>query len=125
SNSKQLTAAAILLLAEQHKLSLDDKLARFLPELARAQDISLRQLLAHTSGYPDYYAQDYLLAPTQKDTTAQAILDGWAKGPLVFEPGTRYQYSNTGYVVLGEVVRKASGQPLFSFLRQQVFDKLG
>jgi CubicO group peptidase (beta-lactamase class C family) len=124
SNSKQLTAAAILLLAEQHKLSLDDKLARFFPKLTRAQDISLRQLLTHTSGYQDYYAPDYLPPYMQVDTTPQAILAHWAMQPLDFEPGTRYQYSNTGYVVLGQVVEKVSGQPLLDFLRQHVFNEL-
>src|SRR5262249_12247442 len=113
------------LLAERHKLSLDDKLSRFLPKLARAKDISLRQLLTHTSGYQDYYAPDYLPPYMQVDTTPQAILAHWAMQPLDFEPGTRYQYSNTGYVVLGQVGEQVSGQPLLAFLRQQVFDKLG
>ncbi len=118
SNSKQLTATAILLLAEEHKLSLDDKVARFLPDLTRAQDVTLRQLLTHTAGYQDFYADDYVPPFMQKDTTAQAILDGWAKKPLDFEPGTRWQYSNTGYVVLGVIVEKASGRPLvFSTMR--------
>jgi CubicO group peptidase (beta-lactamase class C family) len=125
SNSKQLTATAILLLAEEHKLSLDDKVARFLPDLTRAQDVTLRQLLTHTAGYQDFYADDYVPPFMQKDTTAEAILDGWAKKPLDFEPGSRWQYSNTGYVALGLIVEKASGRPLFDFLKERVFDKLG
>ena len=124
SNSKQLTATAILLLAEEHKVSLDDKVSRFLPDLTRAGDVTLRQLLTHTAGYQDFYADDYVPPFMQKDTTAQAILDGWAKKPLDFEPGTRWQYSNTGYVVLGVIVEKVAGQPLFDFLKQRVFDKL-
>ena len=125
SNSKQLTATAILLLAEEHKLSLDDKVARFLPDLTRAQDVTIRQLLTHTAGYQDFYADDYVPPFMQKDTTAEAILDGWAKKPLDFEPGSRWQYSNTGYVALGLIVEKASGRPLFEFLKERVFDKLG
>lgn len=125
SNSKQLTATAILMLADEHKLSLDDKVAKFLPGLTRAKDVTIRQLLTHTSGYQDYYAVDYTPLPMQKDTTAQAILDQWAKKPLDFEPGTRWQYSNTGYVALGLIVEKASGMGLFPFLKQRVFDKLG
>jgi len=125
SNSKQLTATAILLLAEEHKLSLDDKVARFLPDLTRAKDVTIRQLLTHTSGYQDYYADDYVPPSMQKDTTAQGILDGWAKKPLDFEPGTRWQYSNTGYVALGVIVEQVSGKTLYEFLKERVFDKLG
>lgn len=125
SNSKQLTAVAILMLADEHKLSLDDKVAKFLPGLTRAKDVTLRELLTHTSGYQDYYAVDYTPLFMQKDTTAQAILDQWAKKPLDFEPGTRWQYSNTGYVALGAIVEKVSGMGLFPFLKQRVFDKLG
>ena len=61
SISKQFTAAAILLLAEQGKLSLDDKVARFLPRLTRASEVTIRQLLSHTSGYQDYWPQDYVM----------------------------------------------------------------
>jgi D-alanyl-D-alanine carboxypeptidase len=125
SNSKQLTATAILLLAEERKLSLDDKVARFLPELTRANDITLRQLLTHTSGYSDFYAPDYIPFYMKKPVEPQAILDNWARRPLDFEPGSHWQYSNTGYVVLGMVVEKASGQPLITFLRRRVFDRLG
>lgn len=125
SNSKQLTATAILMLADEHRLSLNDKVAKFLPGLTRAKDVTIRQLLTHTSGYQDYYAVDYTPLFMQKDTTAQAILDQWAKKPLDFEPGTRWQYSNTGYVALGLIVEKASGMGLFQFLKQRVFDKLG
>jgi CubicO group peptidase (beta-lactamase class C family) len=125
SNSKQLTATAILLLAEQHKLSLDDKVARFLPDLTRAKDITLRELLTHSSGYSDYYAPDYLPLYMKGKVTPGEILDHFAKTPLDFEPGSRWQYSNTGYVALGQVVEKVSGQSLMAFLRQRVFSKLG
>jgi CubicO group peptidase (beta-lactamase class C family) len=125
SNSKQITAAAILLLAEEHKLALDDKVARFFPKLTRAKDVSLRQLLSHTSGYQDYYAIDYLPPGMQRDTTAQAILDTYAMKPLDFEPGTLWQYSNTNYLILGKIVEKVSGQTLSAFLRKRIFNKLG
>jgi CubicO group peptidase (beta-lactamase class C family) len=125
SNSKQLTATAILLLAEEHKLSLDDKVARFLPDLTRAKDVTIREVLTHTAGYSDFYADDYVPLYMQRETTADAILDGWAKKPLDFEPGSRWQYSNTGYVILGEIIEKVSGRKLIDFLRERVFDKLG
>lgn len=125
SNSKQFAATAILLLAQEHKLSLDDRVSRFFPKLTRANDISVRQLLNHTSGYQDYYAVDYIAPSLQRDITPQGILDIYAMKPLDFEPGTRWQYSNTNYVIIGRIIEKVSGQPLIAFLRQRIFDKLG
>jgi CubicO group peptidase (beta-lactamase class C family) len=109
SISKQFTAAAILMLAEEGKLSLDDPVARFLPDLTRAKDVKIRQLLSHTSGYRDYWPQDYVPPFMRQPATADAILARWAKQPLDFEPGSQYQYSNTGYVAAGAIVEKASG----------------
>ena len=125
SISKQFTATAMLLLAEQKKLSIDDKVARFLPDLTRANEVTIRQILSMTSGYQDYWPQDYVMPPMLRPTTAQAILDRWAKKPLDFEPGTRWQYSNTNYVAAGTIVEKASGQPLLDFLQSHVFSPLG
>ncbi|HEX4421763.1 MAG TPA: serine hydrolase domain-containing protein [Kofleriaceae bacterium] len=125
SISKQLTATAVLLLAEDGVLSLDDHVANYLPGLTRSDEITLRQLLSHTSGYPDYWPQDYLILDVQTPTTSQAILDRWAKGPLEFEPGTRYQYSNTNFVIAGVICEQVSGMPLFEFLTDRVFRKLG
>ena len=121
SVSKQITATAILMLAEEGKLSLDDKVSRFFPDLTRAYDVSVRQLLSMTSGYQDYWPQDYVMPPMKLATTPKAIMDGWAKKPLDFEPGAKYQYSNTNYVILGQVVEKASGMPVVDFLRRRVF----
>lgn len=125
SISKQFTAAAILLLAEEGKLSLDDPLARWLPHLTRAKDITVRQILSMTSGYQDYWPQDYVMPGMLQPVTAQAILDGWARKPLDFEPGTKWQYSNTNYVIAGQIVEKVSGQPLLDFLRARIFKPLG
>jgi D-alanyl-D-alanine carboxypeptidase len=125
SISKQFTAAAILLLQEQGKLSIDDKVSKFLPGLTRANEITIRQLLSHTSGYQDYWPQDYVMPAMLKPTTADQILDTWAKKPLDFNPGTKWQYSNTGYVVAGEIVEKVAGKPLFKFLNDSVFVPLG
>ena len=125
SVTKQITAAALLLLAEQHKLSLEDPVSRYLPELTRASEITLRQLLSHTSGYQDYYPLDYVTPLMARDTTPAQILDGWAKKPLDFDPGTRWQYSNTNYVIIGQVIEKVTHQPLIEFLRTNIFEPLG
>src|SRR3954462_6885244 len=124
SISKQFTATAILLLAEQRKLSLDDKVARFFPELTRANEVSIRQLLTMTAGYQDYWPQDYVMPNMLKPVEARQILEGWAKKPLDFDPGTKWQYSNTNYVLLGQIVQKASGQDLYTFLQQRIFQPL-
>jgi CubicO group peptidase (beta-lactamase class C family) len=124
SISKQFTATAILLLAEEKKLSLDDKVGKWLPQLTRANDVSVRQILSMTSGYQDYWPQDYVMPNMLQPATAQQILDGWARKPLDFEPGTKWQYSNTNYVIAGVIVEKVSGMPLVEFLRKHVFTPL-
>jgi len=124
SVSKEFTAAAVLVLAEQGKLSLDDPIAKWFPELRAAAAVTLRQLLTHTSGIRDYWPQDFLTPEMMRPTTPAAIIDEWAGRPLDFEPGTDWQYSNTGYVLAGAVVEKVSGQPLFAFLSRYVFGPL-
>ncbi|MBV8050685.1 MAG: beta-lactamase family protein [Acidobacteriaceae bacterium] len=124
SISKQFTAAALLLLQEREKLSLDDKIAKFLPDLTRANEISIRQLLSHTSGYQDYWPQDYVMPLMLEPVTAQKILDTWAHKPLDFDPGNKWQYSNTNYVIAGLIAEKASGMPLMQFLQENIFKPL-
>src|SRR6476659_5307788 len=125
SISKQFTATAILLLQEQGKLSLDDKVSKFIPKLTRANEVTIRQLLSHTSGYQDYWPQDYVMPMMLQPVTAQKIMDTWAKKPLDFEPGTKWQYSNTNYVIAGVIVEKVSRMPLLKFLQEKVFTPLG
>ena len=124
SISKQFTASALLLLQEDGKLSLDDKVAKFLPDLTRANEVSMRQLLSHTSGYQDYWPQDYVMPNMLQPTTAEKIMDQWARKPLDFDPGTKWQYSNTNYVIAGAIIEKASGMPLLDFLQKRVFAPL-
>ncbi|MGH8214285.1 MAG: serine hydrolase domain-containing protein, partial [Rhodanobacteraceae bacterium] len=125
SISKQFTAAAILMLQRQGKLSLDDKVAKYFPELTDADQITIRQILSHTSGYQDYWPQDYLMPPMKLPTTPVAIMDKWAKKPLDFAPGSQWQYSNTNFVIAGSIVRKLTAQTPFEFLQQHVFAPLG
>src|SRR5579863_10048052 len=125
SVSKQFTVAALLLLQEQGKLSLDDKVAKWVPDLTRANEVSIRQLLSHTSGYQDYWPQDYVMPMMLKPTTAEQIMDGWARKPLDFDPGAKWQYSNTNFVIAGVIVEKAGGMPLIQFLREKIFTPLG
>ena len=125
SIGKQFTAAAILMLQEQGKLGLDDKVGKYIPGLAHANEVTIRQLLSHTSGYQDYWPQDYVMPGMLKPTTAQQILEVWALRPLDFAPGSKWQYSNTNYVIAGLIVDKVAGEPLWSFLGKRVFTPLG
>ncbi len=124
SISKQFTATAILMLQQDGKLSVDDPVGKYLPELTRANEVTIREVLSHTSGYEDYWPEDYLMPPMAQPTTAEHILDAWGKKPLDFEPGTKWQYSNTGYVIAGQIVEKLSGEPLMQFLEEHIFHPL-
>jgi CubicO group peptidase (beta-lactamase class C family) len=125
SVSKQFTAAAVLLLEDQGKLSLDDKVSQYLSGISGGDRITIRQLLSHTSGLRDFWPQDFSFEAMSKPVTPQQIVDRWAKAPLDFEPGTQWQYSNTGYVVAGMIVEKVSGQSLLAFLQKNIFQPLG
>ena len=125
SISKQFTATALLMLQEQGKLSLDDKVGKYIPDLTRANEVTIRQLLSHTSGYQDYWPQDYVMPGMLKPVTAQQIMETWAKKPLDFDPGTKWQYSNTNYVIAGAIAEKVAGMPLWQFLQEHVFKPLG
>lgn len=124
SVSKQFTATALLLLAEDGKLSLDDKVSKWLPRLTRANDVSIRQLLSMTAGYQDYWPQDYVFTDMQHPTTAQAIMQRWAGKALDFAPGTKWQYSNTNYVIAASIAEQVAGMPLMDFMRQRIFTPL-
>jgi CubicO group peptidase (beta-lactamase class C family) len=125
SNSKQFTAMALLLLRDEGKLSLDDHVSKFLPGVTEGDRITIRELLSHESGLQDFWPQDYSFADMEQPTTPQHIVEKWAKKPLDFQPGTRWQYSNTGYVVAGMIAEKVSGMPLLTFLHRRIFDPLG
>ena len=125
SNSKQFTAMALLLLRDEGKLSLDDPVTKFIPGITDGDKITIRELLSHTSGLQDFWPQDYLFSDMRAPTTPQHIVDKWAKKPLDFAPGTRWQYSNTGFVVAGMIAEKVSGEPLLTYLRRKVFVPMG
>jgi CubicO group peptidase (beta-lactamase class C family) len=125
SISKQFTATAILLLQEQGKLTLDDPVGKYIPGLTRGDEVTIRQLLSHTSGYQDYWPEDYVMTTMLPAVTAQQIIDTWGKKPLDFEPGTQWQYSNTNFVIAGAIVERITGAPYFDFLTAHIFRPLG
>jgi CubicO group peptidase (beta-lactamase class C family) len=127
SITKQFTAVAILQLVEQGKIALNDSIQRFIPDFPfKGHTITVENLLTHTSGIVDYMQLDeddpYLI---RKDFTTRAIIDTLRMKPLVFEPGTRFQYSNSGYYLLGYIIELASGEPYHRYLEKHLFAPLG
>ncbi|BBX04742.1 hypothetical protein BST36_08285 [Mycolicibacterium moriokaense] len=127
SVSKQFTATAALLLADDGKLSLDDTLASHVPGLPEwAETVTVEQLMHQTSGIPDYIGllEDAGYDYTDRTTQEQAV-EALAKVPeLQFEPGSQFDYSNSNYLLLADIVQQASGQPLPAFLSAHVFKPL-
>ncbi len=124
SISKQFTAACLLLLQERGKLRLDDAVSKWFPSLTRANEVTIRNLLTHTSGYSDYAPQDYTIPLWTTVGDPLALVNLWASKPLDFDPGTRWQYSNTNFVLAALIVEKASGQHFHDFLWQNVITPL-
>lgn len=119
SITKPFTAAAIMLLQQEHRLSYDDKAIRYIPDLpAYAQDISIRQLLNHTSGLADY--ENVLIL--NRKITNDDVLDFLKKQPgLKFPSGSRFEYSNSGYTILGRIIEAVSGQSYKKFIQDRIF----
>jgi CubicO group peptidase (beta-lactamase class C family) len=132
SCGKQFTALGILMLVEEGRLALDDPIGRHLPRLAAfGPKVTLRRLLSHTSGIRDLYDEEGMAAvlsrsahPTNRDiiTTYAELGCPMCEGVM---PGDRFQYSNSGYELLGSVIESVSGEPYGTFFRTRVFDPLG
>jgi CubicO group peptidase (beta-lactamase class C family) len=127
SITKQFTAAAILQLAEQGKLSLDDPISKYYDAPAAWSDITIKHLLTHTSGIPSYTAlPGFFAGPLSRtEMKPEAIVALTRDKPLDFKPGARFAYDNTGYVLLGIVIEKASGQRYAAYLQDHIFGPLG
>lgn len=123
SASKQFTALAIMMLAEEGKLKYDDLLSKHLPELVGLEGVTLRHLLQHTSGLvdDDEALTEAYPAPTHADLLAWLV----DNGELSFTPGDEFEYSNRGYEILGLIVERFSGQSYADFLQRRIFDPLG
>lgn len=128
SMTKQFTAAAIMILAEQGKLSVQDPITKFLPDYpVHGHEITIEHLLTHTSGIFDYTEiPGYLTGNrVRADVTLEELIDQFKNQPMRFAPGERFAYSNSGYVLLGAIIEKVSGQSYEEFLQEQIFAPLG
>ena len=126
SLTKQFTAAAILMLAEEGKLSLDDDITRHLPGYpTQGKAITIEHLLTHTSGIRSYTAMHDFRDRMHEDASVQAMIDYFKNEPADFAPGTRWTYSNSGYFLLGAIIEKVSGKPYPQFIAERIFSPLG
>src|SRR6266404_4907154 len=136
SQSKSMTAAAFMMLVQEGKVKLDDPVEYFLPEFKDLQvksgdkqelkkpahPITIREILSHTSGLPFASSAE---KPTLDKLTLREAAASYAKTPLLFEPGTKYQYSNAGINTAGRIIEVVSGMPYEKFMQDRLFDPLG
>ena len=130
SVTKLFTSTAILQLRDQGKLRLDDPVSLYLPwfrvrnPFPDAPEITIRQLLTHTSGLGSYWEALFNSRWTEI-RTVEALIDLFADDPLLFEPGERFEYSNSGFAVAGLVIEKVSGQVYYDYVREHIFKPAG
>ncbi|WP_266158851.1 serine hydrolase domain-containing protein [Dyella silvatica] len=124
SVTKMFTAATVLKLAALGQLSIDDPLATYLPDFPHASGITLRQLLNHTAGISDI-AKDLQPGFSRRDVDMATLIAEISKRPPDFAPGTRWAYSNAGYILLGAVIEKVTGEPWYTAMQKQLLDPLG
>ena len=129
SITKQFTASAILLLAQEGKLSLDDSLGIYLPEFPNASKLRLRRMLSHTSGLGNYtqVSPVQFLQASRTDRSTKQLVQAMAEASpaLAYEPGTDWRYSNTAFVLLGVVIETVASQSYAEFMQQRLFTPLG
>jgi CubicO group peptidase (beta-lactamase class C family) len=124
SITKQFTAASILQLQEAGKLNLDDPVSSYLPDTPHAKEVSIRELLSHTSGLHDYFDTPQADQLSSKPISYDELMARIAPLPLDFTPGSRWSYSNTGYQILGRIIEKVSGQTYTGYVRRHILDPL-
>ncbi len=125
SITKQFTSVAILILLEQGKLSLQDPLSKYIADFQRGNEITIHHLLNHTSGIKDYTRIHELRDKTRLDLTKEEIIGSFKNLPLEFNPNEQYEYSNSGYVLLGYITEQLSGLSYGDFIKKFIFDPIG
>lgn len=125
SMTKKFTAVAILMLQEQGKLSTSDDITRFIPDYpTQGHNITIHHLLIHTSGIKSYTSMTEWMPLWRKDLKPMEIIDIFKDQPMDFAPGEKFLYNNSGYILLGYIIEKASGMPYEDFIEQNIFKPL-
>jgi CubicO group peptidase (beta-lactamase class C family) len=126
SITKQFTATIILQLQERHKLSVQDRLSKYISGFPHADSITIKDLLTHTAGIYDYTKnEDYMKNDASRPIRLDSLIALFKNKPLDFSPGTSYSYSNSGYVLLGYMIEKITGKSYFTVVRENIFLPLG
>ena len=125
SITKQFTAACILQLAEQGKLSLDDKLSKYIPDYPKGDSVTIHMLLNHASGIKNYTDLAEFWPKAVLPLTPDSIIAYFKYQPYDFSPGTKWNYSNSGYILLGYIIEKVSGKKYNQYLQENVINKAG
>ena len=128
SMNKMFTAVAVAQLAEKGRLAFTDPVGKHLPDYpnkAVAEKVTLHHLLTHTSGVGDYFNDKYMEAAKDRFRTVRDFFPLFVDKPLEFEPGARFRYSNAGFMILGAVIEKVSGQSYFDYVRDHVYKPAG
>jgi CubicO group peptidase (beta-lactamase class C family) len=125
SITKQFTSAAILKLAVEGKLSIDDHLSKFIPDWPRGGEVTLRHLLTHSSGIHNYTAKPGFYDHVSEPISLADLVASFKNDAYDFSPGEKYSYCNSGYVLLGYIIEKVSGQSYESYLKKTFFDPIG
>ena len=125
SITKQFTAMAILILQERGKLSVSDHVKKYMPDAPKAWDeITIHHLLTHTAGIPNHTSFPDFLKTLRDPVTLAQLIAKFKDKPLEFKPGEKFKYSNSGYILLGQIIETASGKSYASFLKEAIFDPL-
>src|SRR5262245_10926220 len=125
SITKQFTAAAILRLQEQGKLSVHDPLSKFIPDYPRGGEVTVHHLLTHTSGIHSYTSKPNFLETASTYVAPEDLIKSFKNDPYDFDPGKKWLYNNSGYFLLGYIIEKVSGQSYGDYLKREFFDPLG
>jgi CubicO group peptidase (beta-lactamase class C family) len=125
SMTKQFTAIAILMLEEQGKLKTTDVISQYIPSYPNGNHITIHQLLTHTSGIKDFTKMKSLPDIAQKEMTPEQMVNFFKNEPIDFAPGEKFEYNNSGYIVLGYIIELLAGQTYEDFIKKNIFDKIG
>ncbi len=126
SITKQFTSVSILMLIEQGKLSLDDEITKFIPDYpTNGKKIAVHHLLNHTSGVKSYTDMESFMALARQDMSPIEIIDHFKNEEMEFDPGEKWKYNNSGYIILGHIIEEVSGKPYAEFVSENIFKPLG
>jgi CubicO group peptidase (beta-lactamase class C family) len=125
STTKQFTAAAVLQLQEEGKLDVDAPVSTYLPDYPNGAQITVHQLLNHTAGIPNYTDFPDFLETITQPATLDELATRFKDEPLEFTPGERYKYSNSGYILLTQIIERVSGQRYMEYVQEHIFEPLG